>query len=77
MNKKRLFFNFLQKHNALEAYKRALKASIGIHDVRAHEYIPLRSSFIWACTPEGHEYWKALYIKWAYYSKSINTKYHF
>lgn len=76
MNKKRLFFDFLQKHNALEAYKRAFKVRIG-RNVRVHEYIPLGGSFIWARTPEGHEYWKALEIKWEHYSKSINTKYHF
>jgi hypothetical protein len=77
MNKKRLFFDFLQKHNALEAYKRSFKATIGSRDVRAREYISLGGSFIWACTPEGHEYWKALDIKWFEHFNSIKKKYHF
>lgn len=77
MNKKRLFFAFLQKHNALEAYKRSLKATLGNRYVKAHEYIPLGGSFVWACTPEGHEYWKALDEKWDFHFKSIKKKHHF
>ena len=77
MNKKRLFFNFLQKHNALQAYKRAFKVTVGRRNAGTNKYIPLAGSFVWARTPEGHEYWKALDIKWEHYSKSINKKYHF
>lgn len=77
MNKKRLFFDFLQKHNALEAYKRAFKASILGSDLRITEYVPLGCSFAWASTPEGHEYWNALDIKWGHYYRSIKKKYHF
>ena len=75
MNKKRLFFAFLQKHNALEAYKRSLKATIG--NVRTRDYIPLGGSFVWAHTPEGHEYWQALDMQWEHYFESIEKKYHF
>ena len=77
MNKKRLFYDFLQKHNALKAYKQAFKASIGGHDVRVYEYVPLGASFIWAHTPEGHEYWKSLDEKWCRHFKSIEKRYHF
>lgn len=77
MNKKRLFFDFLQKHNALQAYKRAFKASIVKHDVRVREYIPLGGSFVWAETPEGHIYWQALDMQWEHYFNSIKKKYHF
>ena len=77
MNKKRLFYDFLQKHNALEAYKQAFKASIGRHDVRCYEYVPLGASFVWARTPEGHEYWRSLDIQWGRYYNSIKKKYHF
>ncbi len=77
MNTKRIFFDFLQKHNALEAYKRALKATVGRHDVRAREYIPLGGSFVWARTPEGHLYWQALDMQWDRYFDSIKKKYHF
>ena len=71
MNKKRLFYDFLQKHNALEAYKRTFKTSIGRSDARVYEYIPLGASFIWARTPEGHEYWQTLDTKWGHYFYSI------
>ena len=77
MNTKRIFFDFLQKHNALQAYKRAFKASILDSDLRRNEYVPLWSSFVWADTPEGHMYWRALDEKWDYYFKSIKKKYHF
>ena len=77
MNKKRLFYDFLQKHNALEAYKRAFKTSTGRFDARIPEYIPLGASFIWACTLEGHEYWKSLEEKWYRYYDSMKKKYHF
>lgn len=80
MNKKRLFFDFLQKHNALEAYKQALNASIlryGNVRVRTSEYIPLGCSFVWDETPEGHVYWSVLCDKWYDYYQSIKKKYHF
>ena len=73
MNKKRLFFDFLQKHDALQAYKRASKATIGRRDV----YTPLEGSFVWACTPEGHEYWKSLSEKWYHHFNSVKRRYHF
>ena len=77
MNKKRLFFNFLQKHNALQAYKRAFEVTVLKYDKRPKGYVPLGCSFIWADTPEGHEYWHALSAKWTHYYNSIKTKYHF
>jgi hypothetical protein len=77
MNKKRLFFDFLQKHNALKAYKRAFKSSITRHDVRAHGYIPLGGSFVWAQTPEGHSYWQTLDTQWNCYFRSIKKRHHF
>lgn len=77
MNKKRLFFDFLQKHNALEAYKRAFKATIGRRGISTNEYTPLGGSFVWACTPEGHEYWKSLDEKWCQHFNSVKRRYHF
>lgn len=77
MNIKRLFFNFLQKHNALKAYKRAFKATIIEYGERTKEYVSLGSSFVWAKTPEGHLYWSSLEMQWHRYFKSIEKKYHF
>ena len=74
MNKKRLFFDFLQKNNALKAYKKAYKKCRG---ETVNEYIPLGGSFVWACTPEGHEYWRSLDEKWDCYFKSVKKRYHF
>ena len=77
MNKKRLFFDFLQKHNALEAYKRSFKTTVGRRIVVTNKYTPLACSFIWADTPEGHLYWQALDEKWDCHFKSIKKKYYF
>lgn len=77
MNKKRLFYDFLQKHNALEAYKRAFKASVLGSNLRTANYVPLGCSFTWADTPEGQEYWRLLDEKWYNYYKFIKKKYHF
>lgn len=76
MNKKRIFFDFLQKQNALQAYKQAFYTC---HSRKLHssEYCALSVAFIWADTPEGHEYWKSLDEKWFNYFKSIKRKYHF
>ena len=76
MNTKRIFFDFLQKHNALEAYKREFKSW---HSRKLHssEYYPLSVAFIWAYTSEGHEYWKSLSEKWDNHFKSVMKRYHF
>lgn len=78
MNKKRLFYDFLQKHNALEAYKRAFKTTILRYGGRStNSYIPLGGSFIWGDTPEGQLYWYNLDVQWERYYKSMKKKYHF
>lgn len=74
MNKKRLFFDFLQKHNALKAYKKAYKECRG---KTPDEYLPLAASFVWDCTHEGHVYWRSLDETWCAYFQSIKEKYHF
>lgn len=77
MNLKRLFYNFLQKHNALRAYKRAFEATQLKSERKLKEYVSLGCSFIWAATPEGHEYWQTLDAKWFDHFNSIKRKYHF
>lgn len=76
MNTKRIFFDFLQKHDALETYKRAI---YDWHSRKLHsfEFYPLDTAFIWAYTSEGFEYWKSLDEKWNAYYKSIKGRYHF
>jgi hypothetical protein len=76
MNKKRLFFDFLQKHNALEAYKNAFK-TFNSRKLDSFEYSSLSVAFIWAYTSEGHEYWKELDEKWHCHFNSVKRKYHF
>lgn len=76
MNKKRLFFDFLQKHGALQAYKNAFRACHS-RKIDSSEYSPLSVAFIWTYTSEGHEYWKALDIQWERYYNFIKKKYHF
>ena len=78
MNKKRLFFDFLQKHYALKAYKQAFEVTrLKRNNKKTNEYVPLICSFIWADTPEGHVYWHTLNKEWSHYYNSIKMKYHF
>lgn len=75
MNEKRLFFDFLQKHNALKAYKRNFKQYN--HRCLIFEgELELPGAFVWADTPEGHIYWSELYDKWRIYYKNY-TRNHF
>lgn len=76
MNTKRIFFDFLQKNNALKAYKRAFYAW---HDrkLRPSEYYSLGVAFVWGGTQEGHDYWKELDEKWCNHFKSVKKRYHF
>lgn len=73
---KRLFFNFLQKNNALKAYKKSYKK---FHDqsIAANAYTPLSVAFVWADTAEGHEYWKSLDQQWHDYLRSRQNKFYF
>lgn len=73
---KRLFFNFLQKNNALKAYKKYYKKCYG-QSIAANEYIPLSVAFVWATTVEGNEYWKSLDQQWHDYLRFRQNKFHF
>ena len=75
MNKKRLFYDFLQKHNALQAYKTYFKVyrrGLG----KSNKYVPLKASFLWCDTYEGYTYWSELNDKWNIYCKNY-TRNHF
>ena len=70
MNYKRLFFDFLQKHGALEAYKRNFKEyrnNTSFDQVfsknHPHEDYII-GAFSWIRTPEGHWYWRSLQDEW-------------
>ena len=81
MNYKRLFFDFLRKHNALEAYKKNFKNyrwERSFNDVfssnRLHsDYII--GAFSWINTPEGIWYWRVLQDEWYSIYYSIYNKY--
>lgn len=70
MNYKRLFFDFLQKHDALEAYKRNFKKDrehISFEQVFPKNHLHtdyILGAFSWIRTPEGHYHWKLLQEKW-------------
>ena len=70
MNYKRLFFDFLRKRGALEAYKRNFKeyrGKISFNDVfsqnRLHDHYII-GAFCWSGTSEGHWYWRKLQNEW-------------
>lgn len=75
MNKKRLFFNFLQKPNALQAYKTNFKR-YNHRSLILDEELVLNAAFVWIDTPEGHIYWSELHNKWEIYYKNY-TRNHF
>lgn len=70
MNYKRLFFDFLRKHNALEAYKRNFREyrkRVSFDQVfpKNHLYGDyIIGAFSWMGTPEGHWYWRVLQDEW-------------
>lgn len=70
MNYKRLFFDFLRKKDALEAYKRNFKKyreGTSFNDVFSRNRLYsdyIIGAFSWIHTPEGHWYWRALHDEW-------------
>jgi hypothetical protein len=70
MNYKRLFFDFLRKKGALEAYKRNFKeyrGSTSFNDVFSQNCLYgdcIIGAFSWIRTPEGHWYWRRLQDEW-------------
>jgi hypothetical protein len=70
MNYKRLFFDFLRKYGALEAYKKNFKNyrhGISFNDVFPQNHLHgdyIIGAFSWAGTPEGHWYWRVLQDEW-------------
>jgi hypothetical protein len=70
---KRIFFNWLQKHNALEGYRRnrhVFMQRLSLIGKFCYSSIPipaaLCSAFEWARTPEGGLYWGELDDKWVH-----------
>lgn len=68
---KRKFFNWLQKHGALEAYRQARYYVRTKHPWESYSELsfscPLMWSFHWEQTPEGHDYWSELDLRWQDY----------
>ena len=70
MNYKRFFFNWLQKQDALEAYKKNFKKYRGnrsFNDVFSRNRLYgdyIIGAFSWIGTPEGDEYWRILQDEW-------------
>jgi hypothetical protein len=74
---KRIFFNWLQKHNALKEYRRNryvfLQAHSGLRSLISMNSYPampmpaaLGIAFDWAETPEGGQYWRKLDDEWVH-----------
>ena len=80
---KRIFFNWLQKHDALERYKRnryvftkgcALKRRYCYPIMDIAEV--LCSAFCWGDTPEGGQYWSNLDSKWINEHRNVLSKHY-
>lgn len=71
---KRKFFDWLQKHNALKAYKRAryqqkIRPPFGTYDEMSISN-PIGWSFSWRKTSEGFDFWNKLDIEWVDFSNN-------
>jgi hypothetical protein len=75
---KRKFFDWLQKHGALKAYKRARHRRKILPPFESYEEMsisnPLGWAFYWRGTSEGYDFWNKLDIKWRYYLQSLKHK---
>ncbi len=64
------FKKFLKEHEALKAFKEGWKAQRKVElkkFLKAECKAPnvwIVYAFIWSKTPQGHYYWKVLYILW-------------
>ena len=76
---KRIFFNWLQKHGALQHYKKNRHLFV-IDPDRRLDVIPyitlsvinvISSAFLWAYTEQGDTYWRDLEVMW-YNSEEYN-----
>ena len=75
---KRKFFDWLQKHSALKAYKRARYQQKMLLPFDTYKEMSfnnsVRRAFNWRATPEGFDFWNNLDIKWRYYFWSLIKK---
>lgn len=75
---KRKFFDWLQKHNALKAYKRARHQQKMQSPFESYEKMPISNpigwSFHWIKTPEGFKFWNKLDIEWYDFFRSLKNK---
>lgn len=80
---KRIFFNWLQKHNALKKFRHNryvfLKSYYGKNWRNRINYPDLDiaealgSAFSWVDTPEGSDYWVNIHMKWIHYLGNNDT----
>lgn len=80
---KRIFFNWLQKHDALEGYKRNKYVfTQGRALRRRYSYLSmdiieaLSAAFCWGDTPEGSQYWGNLDSKWMNEHRNVLSKHY-
>lgn len=66
---KRIFFNWLQKRQALKAYKTAKYKAHWTTYKRLSISDPFITAFPWSDTPQGLSYWATLDKKWEFYRK--------
>jgi hypothetical protein len=68
---KRIFFNWLQKHNALKAYKEARYKERNSPRWKTYEQLPIDEPFSWAfswpASFQGSLYWENMCMKWFIY----------
>lgn len=74
---KRIFFNWLQKQNALKAFKVARHKECNhtlLHPWEKYEQLsiddPFSWAFSWARTSQGSLYWENICLKWFIYYRN-------
>lgn len=79
---KRIFFNWLQKHDALERYRCNRYVFLRLYQERGWRSVMINYSnmlipealgiaFSWGETPEGGQYWRNLDAKWLHEYRNI------
>jgi hypothetical protein len=75
---KRIFFNWLQKHEALKAYKLARYQQKMEPPFESYEEMsfshPLGWAFHWRETSEGFDFWSNLDTEWHYFFRSLQRR---
>lgn len=73
------FIEFLERNNAWEKFERNfIKQGKDVRsykrDCKIYKLIHISGAFTWTETPEGHDYWEKLHVKWRRENRSLKEQ---